>query len=251
MMIRGPVGDPYLTDSLRQNWSLATQALWDRAAVLNLDPDRGDFSRLDSLRKVSGLAAAAPEGSGLFASLSLRFGIRWPDQAPLPGFREFGREATRTWDENSGALPDLRLLERWKEAEGAVPALQTLPRLAPGEVVLETGRRAEMSAAPGRLRILEKTPERMALEVVSPDPTWLFVLRGFWSHRSIAIDGRAVEAVPAQLAFSAVAVPAGAHRVEWAEEVPGLAVSRWGPALFVLLAGGLLLRTRAGTARAA
>lgn len=251
MMIRGTVGDPFLTESLRQNWSLATQALWGRGAVLNLDPDRGDFSRLDSLRKVSGLAAAAPEGAGLFASVSLRFGLRWPDQAPLPGFREFGREATRTWDENAGALPDLRLLERWKEAEGAVPALQTLPRLDPGEVVLETGRRAEMTAAPGRLRILEKTPERLALEVSSPDPTWLFVLRGFWSHRAIAIDGRAAEAVPAQLAFSAVSIPAGEHRVEWAEKVPGLEVSRWGPLLFALCAGGLLLRRSSGTAGAA
>ncbi len=251
MMIRGPVGDPYLTESLRQNWSLATQALWGRGAVLNLDPDRGDFSRLDSLRKVSGLAAAAPEGAGLFSSVSLRFGIRWPDQHALPGFREFGREATRIWDENPGALPDLRLLESWKEEDGAVPALQALPRLAPGEVVLETGRRAEATAAPGRLRVLENTPERLALEVASPDPTWLFVLRGIWNHRSIVIDGRAVEAVPAQLAFSAVAIPAGEHRLEWREQVPGLAVSRWGPVLFLLGAAGLLLRARAGTARAA
>ena len=251
MMIQGPAGDPYLTESLRQNWSLATQGLWGRAAVLNLDPDRGDFSRLDSLRRVSGLAVAAPEGAGLFSSVALRFGIRWPDQSPLPGFREFGHEATRVWDENTGALPDVRLLESWREEEGAVPALRALPQLAPGEIVLETGRRASAAAAPGRLRILEKTPERLALEVASSDPTWLFVLRGYWTHRAISIDGRAVEAVPAQLAFSAVSIPAGEHRVAWAEEVPGLAASRWGPVLFVLLAGGLLVRPRAGTARGA
>ena len=251
MMIQGPAGDPYLTESLRQNWSLATQALWGRAAVLNLDPDRGDFSRLDSLRRVSGLAVAAPEGAGLFSSVALRFGIRWPDQTPLPGFREFGHEATRVWDENTGALPDVRLLESWREEDGAVPALRALPQLAPGEIVLETGRRASAAAAPGRLRILEKTPERLALEVASSDPTWLFVLRGYWTYRAISIDGRSVEAVPAQLAFSAVSIPAGEHRVAWAEEVPGLAASRWGPVLFVLLAGGLLVRPRAGTARGA
>ncbi len=251
MMIRGPVGDPYLTESFRQNWSLAAQALWDRGAVLNLDPDRGDLSRLDSLRKVAGLAAAAPEGAGLFSSVALRFGIRWPDQSPLPGFREFARAATRAWDENPNALPDLRLLVSWKEEDGAVPALQALPHLSPGEVVLETGRRAAAAASPGRLRILEKTPERLILETASPDPTWLFVLRGYWSYRTVRIDGRPVEVVPAQLAFSAVAVPEGAHRVDWVEEVPGLGASRWGPVVFALIAVVLLLRRTAGTARGA
>ncbi len=246
-MMLAPTGDTHQTQILRQNWSLATQALWGRATVLNLDPDRGDFSRLDSLRKVSGLAAVAPGGAPFFSAVALRFGIRWPDQRPLPGFREFGRDATRTWDENSDALPDLRLLERWQEETGAVPALQAMPRLSAGEVILETGRRATAAAAPGRLRVLEKSPERLVLEVAGTDPTWLFVLRGYWTHRTIRIDGQPVEAVPAQLAFSAIAVPAGEHRVEWTEQVPGLAVSRWGPVLFALLSAGLLARRRMET----
>ena len=54
------------------------------------------------------------------------------------------------------------------------------------------------------VRVLEKTPERMVAEVEAPDPTWLFVLRGHFSYRTILLDGRPVEDFPAQLAFSAV-----------------------------------------------
>jgi hypothetical protein len=82
--------------------------------------------------------------------------------------------------------------------------------------------------------VLEKSPERLRLETLAPDPTWLFVLRGHWSHRTVLLDGAVTEDVPAQLAFSAVRVPAGQHRIEWKEEVPGWSVSRFGLLLSVL-----------------
>jgi hypothetical protein len=53
-----------------------------------------------------------------------------------------------------------------------------------------------------------------------------------------------VEDFPAQLAFSAVAVPAGRHTIEWKELVPGGSVSFWGPVLFVLAAVGLVASER-------
>jgi hypothetical protein len=53
-----------------------------------------------------------------------------------------------------------------------------------------------------------------------------------------------VDAVPAQLAFSAVAIPAGRHTVEWREEVPGLEVSRLGPLVAAVLLAFLLYRNR-------
>jgi hypothetical protein len=55
------------------------------------------------------------------------------------------------------------------------------------------------------------------------------------------VDGRPVEAVPAQLAFSAVPISAGRHRVEWDECLPGWDVSRFGPVLFGMIAVGLLV----------
>ncbi len=151
------------------------------------------------------------------------------------------------WDEHENAYPDIRLLTSWREEESAVAALKVVPRLASGEIVIESGASGARSARPGRLRILEKSPERLRIEAEALDPTWLFVLRGFWNYRAILVDGRPVEDAPAQLAFSAVRVPAGRHTIEWRELVPGLAVSRWGPALF-LVAGAVLLAYRRGGA---
>jgi hypothetical protein len=143
------------------------------------------------------------------------------------------------WDENPGALPDIRLVERWREAPSALAALSELPRLGADEVVLESGQSGRGTARPGLVRIVERSPERLRLVTSCPDPAWLFVLRGFWGHRSIRVDDTPVEGVPAQLAFTAIPVPAGEHAVDWREEVPGFEVSRWGPPLFVVLAAAL------------
>jgi hypothetical protein len=90
------------------------------------------------------------------------------------------------------------------------------------------------------LSLLEKSPERLRLEVEVPEPTWLFVLRAFWSYRTVRIDGREVDTVPAYLAFTAVPVPAGLHSIDWTERVPGGEASRFGP-LLAGMAGALLL----------
>ncbi len=47
-----------------------------------------------------------------------------------------------------------------------------------------------------------------------------------WRHRVVLLDSREVDVVPAQLAFSAIPVPAGSHRIEWRESFPGWSVSR-------------------------
>jgi len=127
-----------------------------------------------------------------------------------------------------------------REAGHAVDALRQIP--IGSEVTLETGRTALGSAREGSLRILEKTPEVLRAEVDVAEPTYLFVLRGYWSHRSVFVDGRPVSVVPAQLAFSAVAVPTGQHRIEWRETFPGIEGSRWGPALYGIVAIALLLK---------
>jgi hypothetical protein len=233
-------GDPWSTETDRQDWSWAAPTLWGRGTVLNLDPDRGDLYRLESLRRVSGSAALSPRGDAFFSAIGLRFAVRYRDAPPLPGFRRFGGDAFRDWDENPLASPDLRLLERWREEPDSVGSLRALGELSGGEVVVESGDRRSGAARPGAIRVVEKSPERLVVDVEASDPTWLFVLRGYWTHRRIRRDGIEAAAVPAQLAFSAVAVPAGRHRLEWEEEAPGLSASRWGPALFALAAGGLL-----------
>ncbi len=230
------------TPYYRRSWYFHTPSLWGRGTVFNSDLDGGDFSRVESLRRVSSLAAAEPSGAPLFESVSLRYAVRYRDQDPLPGFARFGGDALQDWDENAAAEPDVRLVPRWRETANALEALSALPRLEKGEVVLETGRSAAGTAPDGRVRILERSPERLLLTTDSAAPTWLFVLRAFWSHRDVRVDGRPVPTVPAQLAFTAVPVPAGQHRVEWRERAPGFPVSWMGPALFAAAAAVVLGR---------
>jgi hypothetical protein len=233
---------PEGTVYFRRSWYFQTPVLWSRGTVFNSDLDVGDFSRTESLRRVSAFAAADSSGNALFASTSLRYAVRYRDQDPLPGFARFGGDALQDWDENEGALPDLRRVGAWREAPDAVTALRVLPALSAAEVVLETGRSASGRAASGSVSLLEKTPERFVLTTEAPEDGWLFVLRGYWRFRDVRVDGRPVEAVPAQLAFSAIPVPAGRHRVEWRERVPGLPASWAGPIGFGIVAAAVAAR---------
>jgi hypothetical protein len=240
--------DPGQIEFSRRNWHQYTPALWRRGTVFNEDFDAGDLSRLQSLRRVSFRAAGHGQARPFFGALALRFGIRFRDQAPLPGYHRVGGDALMDWDEHQRAYPDIRLLEQWREETGAVEALNLLPALKDGEIVIESGSRTAGMARPGRLAVLERTPERLSLETVTLDATWLFVLRGHWSGRTVLVDGRESEDAPAQLAFSAVRVPAGRHRIEWKEEVPAWKISRFGPILSALALLWFLCRGREGSA---
>ena len=82
------------------------------------------------------------------------------------------------------------------------------------------------------------------MEAESLDPAWLFVLRPFWTHRTIEVDGQQVEPVAAQLAFTAVPISAGRHTIRGRERLPGASVSRWGPVLFGFFAIALPIFAR-------
>ena len=238
------------TATLRRSWFTLTPSLWRRGTVFNMDLDGGDLSRVESLRRVSAFAATAPSGAPFFGSLGLRHAIRYRDQEPLPGFSRFGGDAVQDWDEAPAAEPDVRIASRWREAPDAVAAVRLLPGLAPGEIVLETGGGAAGSVAGGTARTLERQANRLTVATATPGAAWLFVARAFWSHRDVRVDGRPVEPVPAQIAFTAVPVPAGAHTVTWREELPGSPYSWAGPVLFAAAAGALVLRDRTAGARA-
>ncbi|HEY3172769.1 MAG TPA: hypothetical protein VGK86_09360 [Thermoanaerobaculia bacterium] len=227
-----------------RDWNKYTQVLWNRGTVFNVDFDRGDFSRLESLRRFLPVAAGPELSNALFGSLALRFGIRYRDQNPLGGYRRAGGNGLQDWDEHAAAFPEIRLVEKWRETPGGLPALNEIGRLEPGEILVETGQTRRGNASPGRLRIVEKSPERLVVETNAPQATWLFVLRGYWTQRTVLLDDVTVEALPAQLAFSALSIPAGFHRIDWRERLPGSSVSWWGPVLFTLFAVLLLVRER-------
>jgi hypothetical protein len=238
----GDRGDPGGNAYFRRSWFLHTPALWDRGVVFNSDLDAGDLSRVESLRRIAAFMAASPGSAPFFESLGLRFGIRFRDQAPLPGFRRFGGDAMQDWDESPGVLPTVRLVAGWREESDSLEALRALPSLPPGRIVLETGGSRAGAAPPGELRLESESGSGFAARVRLSAPGWLFALRGHWPYRRVTVDGARVESVPAQLAFSAIPIAAGEHRVEWREEVPGWSVARFGPLVFAGAASALLWR---------
>jgi hypothetical protein len=221
-------------------WVVYRHSLMGRGTVFNFDFDVADFARVQALRRLSAVAVGQP-GGVFFGNLALRWGIRFRDQAPLPGYVRVKENAVYGWDMRSDALPDIRLAESWREEVGPVDAWNAVLGAKTGEIVLETGRRQGGGARPGKIHVIRKEAGSLLIESDTPDPTWLFVLRGFWNHRTVRIDGHPTECVPAQLAFSAVPLPAGKHRIDWREDLPGSRVSRWGPVLYVLLMIALLL----------
>jgi hypothetical protein len=229
-------------DLCRRDWIQYAQCLWHRGTIFNDDFDEGDFSRLESLRRLSFEAARYRDSQAFFGALALRWEVRLRDQEPLPGYHRVGGDAVAEWDEHERAFPDIRLATAWREETGAVGALKAMTQLDPGEIAIESGARVRGKARPGRVLIREKSPERLLLVAEAPDPTWLFVLRGFSSYRTVLLDGKPVEDVPAQLAFSAIRMPAGRHTIDWREQLPGWSVSRWGPVLFLLGFVGVLAR---------
>ena len=231
--------DVALLDFPRENWAFFTSALWDRGMVFNFDYDQGDLSRMNSLRRRAAAFSELDHPAAFFGSFSLRYGTRLADQPPVPGYRGFAIKQLQAWDYNSEAAPDIRLLTHWTEKTDAIAVFRALPGISEGEALLETGREKAGSARPGRLRILDKTPERLRLETFCADRTWLFVLRGFFTYRKVFLDGAPVSVVPAQLAFCAVSLPPGAHRLEWREEIPGGKFSVWGPVIY--LAGAFIV----------
>ncbi len=225
------IGDLGGSEFFRQGWFYFTPTLWKRGTVLNSDLDAGDLSRIESLRKISSVAAAQPDSAGFFSTLSLRYGIRFRDQKAVRGISSLRRRSPfDTWDENPDALPDLRLSPRWREVPGPVEALGALPRLPPEEIVVETGRHAEGRARPGSLRILEKSPERLVARDGEPRPVLALRPAGRLElplGRDRRPPGR--DASRRSSPSPACPVPAGRHRIEWREGYPGLALSRWGP----------------------
>jgi hypothetical protein len=208
--------------------------------VFNEDFDEGDLARVESLRKLSGFAAAFPDATSFFGGFALRWCVRTPDLKPLPGYHRFGGNPAQDWDEHEQPFPDIRLATSWREELSAVDAASRIGQVPPGGLLLETGRRAEGTAAPGRVEVLRRTPTRMEIVAETPAPTWLFVLRAFWDYRVVRVDGVEVDPVPANLAFTAVPIPPGRHRVDWQEQIPGWPVSRFGPLVYGVTAVSVL-----------
>lgn len=80
------------------------------------------------------------------------------------------------------------------------------------------------AAVSGTARILHEEPERLDIATEAAMPSYLFVADTFDPGWSAKVDGRPVPIRPAFVAFRAVYLPAGAHRVVFRYEPAGFRV---------------------------
>lgn len=177
---------------------------------------------------------------------------------------EISPDLRRAW--GGVDAPVLRLLDRVSvfradlRFDGAGSfALGNVPDPA-GAVFLEEASAAREAARlegpqqgdgePGAVRLLAASRSSVAVEVDARRPALLYVADGFDPAWRASVDGEEAPVYRANLAFKAVPVPAGVHRVELAYRPWGYVVTfgwrlAWMAAL-VALAARAVLRSRAG-----
>jgi hypothetical protein len=121
--------------------------------------------------------------------------------------------------------------------EDAVATLASAEFRPAREVVLASG---QAGAAPadftGTSRVRERRPDRVVLETNASSPGWMVLLEAWDPGWRVHVDGRPASLERANVAFRAVAVPAGAHEVEMLFRPRGL-----GPALGASAASAVVM----------
>lgn len=113
------------------------------------------------------------------------------------------------------------------------------------EVVLTTGLpKAKQVGFEGATRLLVSRPDRLIIETEASGPGHLVLLDAYDPGWRATLDGRDVAVLRANVAFRAVAVPAGRHRVELRYRPTSVAVGVWLSAATVGLAAVTLGRRR-------
>ena len=202
----------------------------------------GDLSRVESLRKLSGLASGFP-GLRLRSSAASRCGGASVTRTsePIAGYRRVGGDALQELGRARAAYPDIRLLERWREVAGRAGGAPAMPRLA-----RRGGRRSRAagavdgSARPGiRPRRREDRRAAACSTSTSPDPAWLFVLRALLALSPDPARRPARRGRPRAARLRAVPVPAGKHRLSGRRGARARRVALRGPASSASIAVGL------------
>ncbi len=215
----------------------------------------------------SGLGVAALTETGaldspvldLFAVTRVLAGI----PVDRPGLTALGRVGDAWLYANDSALPRARLAQRVRlcgsEAEAAAALAEPGLDLRAEVVVEARGEPAFEAAAaaggdPGFARLVVDEPERLVLDVVARRPAVLVVADSFLPGWEATVDGAPAAIRPADLAFRALALAAGGHRVELLYRPAGWRIGRLAGAaglLGLLLVGAAALRARSRAARTA
>ena len=185
------------------------------------------------------LTPIIPRRSDRYDAAAMRAGVRFevegvthllsgsPGDAGSPG--AFGppvHAGTASIFRNKSALPRARLMGRpvyADDEDGAVAALVRLGRAARDRPVIEDPTRplSPDAAASGTATIAIDLPEHIEIDTNSAGPSYLILADTFDPGWSATIDGLPATIRPAYIAFRAVFVPAGHHRVVFRYSPPG------------------------------
>src|SRR5262249_30647500 len=83
------------------------------------------------------------------------------------------------------------------------------------EVVLETGEAATAEGTAGESRIVEARPDGVVLEATLARDGYVVLLDSYDPGWRASLDGRPAPVLRANVAFRALRVPAGRHRIEY------------------------------------
>lgn len=190
----------------------------------------------------------ASQTGGRFDIEAVTHWVTGRPQAALPGPPETVGSAYLY--RNERALPRARLMVNpvfVSSAEEARAAMARLGRSLRDYLVVEDPDRPDFGNGPvsGRSTILRDEPECVEVEVEADRASYLILADTFDPGWSATIDGKPAPIRPAYLAFRAVAITPGSHRVVFEYRPAGFALGLWVSALAALgIAPCLLLNLR-------
>jgi hypothetical protein len=196
------------------------------------------------------MSSSAPRLADVFA---VRYVFAPSDTASAPSghFRPIPGVAGLL--ENPHAYPRAWLAYRWRRASNASEAMQLVKREhdLQAEPVVETSRPPAPAARaqPEAVRFTRDAPDSVSLDVNAAASAQLVLDDAFYPGWKATVDGHGVPIRPANVAFRAVPVPAGHHRVRFSYDPVALAIGIWtsvGAALLIALVSLVRLARRRG-----
>ncbi len=159
-------------------------------------------------------------GSPLLDAAGLKYVFLPSGRSPGKRFRPAGRWGYLRLYENAAVLPRAFMVSGVLAARDEEDAARLLhsPAFRPRETVVLQGENVPSRAAglvEHRIAWIERTPDRLKLEVAAKADGFLVLSDTDYPGWEASVDGRDEPILRANLAFRAVAVPAGTHAVEF------------------------------------
>ncbi len=191
------------------------QLAWSLAPIWQLDSSTGNTPMLSQRFVDFGRMRIGRTRHDLESDTHILTGRRLkPEFSDLPSLSVGAAFIHR----NSSALPRARLVGRPVYAADQQHAMEDVFRLGPAlrnQVVVEDPDRplAPGATVNGKARIVGEIPEQIVIVTESDSPSYLVLADTFDPGWWATVDGRPAPIRPAYIAFRAVFLPAGAHRV--------------------------------------